>query len=69
MKIIQSQTKLLHPPNLEILRGESPIPLKISRFGNILTIPESGEFEGDCISKIGQIRRDCYLNIDFKKPM
>ena len=48
--------------------GNSPcaIPLQISRFGNTWTKSESGEFEGDWtwnIAGIGQILRDCYLNI------
>ena len=54
VKMIQSQTEFLHRPNLEILRGNSqcPIPLKISRFGKTKTISESGEFDGESITRI-----------------
>ena len=54
----------MHKPNLEMLRGNNKYnPLKISRFGNTWTVSESGEFEWDCKTGIGQIKRDSYLNI------
>ena len=60
VKMIKRQTKFLHRPDLEILRGNSlcPIPLKISQFENTWTFSEYGEFDGDYITGIGQIRRD-----------
>ena len=70
VKLIQSQTKYLHRPDLEILRGNSlcPILLKISQFENEGTFSEYGEFDGDYITGIGQIRRNCYLkNLISKK--
>ena len=47
----KKSSKILHRPNLEILRGNSlcPILLKISRSGNTWIISESGEIEGHCI--------------------
>ena len=60
VKMKQSQT-FLNRLNLDILKGNSP--LKISRLGNKWTISESGEFDGDCITGICQIKRYCYLNI------
>ena len=67
--MIQSQTQFLDRLNMEILRVNSqcPIHLKTFKFRNTWTVSESGEFEEDCISGIGQTKMDCYWNILFPK--